>query len=182
MPEQRIIFTFELPQQGEAKVMFSIDGIESEFELTNVCNPLGDMLSTMATMVTNPQQLWEGENTAGFIWYCEAESYNWTLTARANGTLNILITQSCEFFGDDEVEIVNGECNTDEFIQVIVAELDRFIKAEGLLNYQQMWQANEFPITYLLILKKHLIDCGKWIVEKNDNGTTLADETILLLG
>ena len=48
--------------------MFVFDGVENEFELTNVCNPLGDMLSAMAAMVTNPSQLWEGENTAGFIW------------------------------------------------------------------------------------------------------------------
>ena len=105
---ETITFSFELTQPGAALAVFVFEGVENEFELTNVCNPLGDMLSAMAAMVTNPSQLWEGENTAGFIWYCESESYNWTLTAKKGGRLEIRITQSCEFFGDDEVEIVKG--------------------------------------------------------------------------
>ncbi|MBQ3636004.1 MAG: hypothetical protein II951_10370 [Bacteroidales bacterium] len=177
---ETITFSFELTQPGAALAVFVFDGVENEFELTNVCNPLGDMLSAMAAMVTNPSQLWEGENTAGFIWYCESESYNWTLTAKKGGRLEIRITQSCEFFGDDEVEIVKGECDEDLFISKIVGALDVFIKDSGLLNYQQVWQANEFPLTYFLILKKHLIDNGKW--QESGGGTTLADESALLLG
>ena len=155
-------FSFSLCQPGVALATYVTDDIETEFELTNVCNPLADMLVAVASLLTNPAHLWDGSNTAAFTWYSEKESYDWTLTALHDGTLRIRVTQSSQLFGDDEVEVVNGECGIDEFVSCVTHELDGFIKGMGLLNYHQMWQTGEFPLTYFLILKKHLIDNGLW--------------------
>ena len=172
-------FSFSLGQPGEATACYVTDGTETEFELSNVCNPVADLLMDMASLVTNPAQLWDGSNTAAFTWYSEKESYDWTLTAMHDGALCIRVTQSCEFFGEDEIEVVNGECDIEEFIACVTREMDRFIKTVGLLNYHQQWQTGEFPLTYFLILKKHLIDQDLW--GESEDGATLSDETRLML-
>ena len=56
-------------------VCYTVDGIENEFELTNVCNVLGDMLNSLVTLLTNPSQLWDESNAVGFVWYSESDSY-----------------------------------------------------------------------------------------------------------
>ncbi len=174
-------FTYSLGEPGTAVAHYTVDGIESEFELSNVCNPLGDMLCAVASMLTNPSQLWEGSNTAAFTWYSESESYNWTLNVAQDGLMTIRVTQSCEFFGDDEVEIANGECDLTDFVNCLVLGLDSFIKQVGLLNYNQQWQTGEFPLTYFLILKRHLIERGLWNEEAKAGDGVLDAEVSMLL-
>ncbi|MCA1745030.1 MAG: hypothetical protein LC643_04880, partial [Bacteroidales bacterium] len=48
------------------------------------------------------------------------------------------------------------------FYLTIIKELDEMIKRLGLLNYAQMWQNDEFPLTYFLLLKKYLIEWKRW--------------------
>ncbi len=173
-------FSFELlDQPSTARAVYEVDGIENEFILSGVSNPLGDMLSTLTTMLLTPSHLWEEKNMAAFVWYCEEESYNWTLILKDQGILSIRITQSCEFFGDDEVEIVNGDCYLLDFLECIVVELDRFIKKIGLLNYLQQWRENSFPITYLLYLKKYLIENNRWEASNTEEPAVLKEIELL---
>lgn len=179
---KRQAFHFALGEPGTAIAQYTVDGIESDFELTNVCNPLGDMLAAMAQLLTSPSQLWDGSNTAAFVWYAEEESYNWELTVDHDEMLAVRVSQTCDFFGDDPVELVEARCSVTDFVECIVKELDRFIKHVGLLNYQQQWQTAEFPLTYFLILKRHLMERGQW---KGDNGIdslNLETEVSMLMG
>lgn len=176
------MFHFALGDPGTATATYTVDGIESEFQLTNVCNPLGDMLGAIAQLLTSPSQLWEGSNTAAFIWYAEQESYNWTLTVDNEENLSIRVTQTCDFFGDDPVELVNTRCHVSDFVSCLVSELDSFIKAIGLLNYQQQWQTAEFPLTYFLILKRHLMERGLWTPDETAESLNLSAEMAMLMG
>lgn len=175
-------FHYALNGPGAATARYVAGGVESEFELTNVCNPLGDMLSALAQLITHPSQLWEGSNTAAFVWYSEQESYNWTLSVDREGHMSVRVTQTNEFFGDDEVELVRHECATTDFLRCVVVELDSFIKELGLLNYHQLWQTAEFPLTYFLILKRYLSDLGFWDEADAGRSLNLATEIGLLLG
>lgn len=180
MPVNHQEFHFALGEPGRAVATYTVDGEVAEFELSNVCNPLGDMLCALAQMLTNPSHLWEGAATAAFVWYAEQESYNWTLAVDKDENLTVRVTQSCEFFGDDEVELVSCRCRVEDFVLCIVRGLDPFIKKMGLLNYFQQWQTAEFPITYLLIIKRHLVERGLWGAE-GDDAVNLASEISLLL-
>lgn len=181
MSADKPTFSFKLGEPGTATACLVFDGNESEFELSNVSNPLDDMLSGLAGLLTTPSQLWDEENAAHFVWYCDEESYNWALRLNKDNSLDIKISQSCDFLGE-ELEMVNGTCALPDFVFCIVSELDRFIKQVGLLNYQQQWQAYEFPLTYFLFLKKYLIDNGLWVVEEDNAKNILSDEMRLLLG
>lgn len=175
-------FHYTLCEPGAATARYVAGGVETEFELSNVCNPLGDMLSALAQLVTHPSQLWEGSNTAAFVWYSEQESYNWLLSVDRQGRMSVRVTQTSEFFGDDEVELVRHECQATDFIRCVVVELDGFIKEMGLLNYHQLWQTAEFPLTYFLILKRYLSDHGLWGEADAGRSLNLAAEIGLLLG
>ncbi|MBQ2322573.1 MAG: hypothetical protein II375_08495 [Bacteroidales bacterium] len=174
-------FHFALGEPGTAVATYVVDGIESEFELTNVCNPLGDMLCAIAQLLTNPSQIWEGSNTAAFTWYSEDDSYEWTINVQSDEEMTVRATQTNDFFGDEGVEIINTKCKIDDFVGCIVAELDKFIKSIGLLNYQQQWQTAEFPLTYFLILKRRLIEKGRWTPDVMGDSLNISAETQILM-
>lgn len=181
MDADKPIFSFALGVPGTAHAKFVCGGTEVEFQLDNVCNPLGDLLHGMVTLITTPSHLWGEENSCHVVWYSGTDSLNWFLSVDGNQDLLIKITKSLGFFEDDEVELLSFVCPYVVFVQCIVSELDSFVKQTGLLNYAQQWQKNEFPITYFLFLKKHLIDNGHWSPEVCKPCDILSDELLLLL-
>jgi hypothetical protein len=62
----------------------------------------------------------------------------------------------------------------------MVTALDTFIKKIGLLNYAQVWQKDEFPLTYFLILKKYLILWKIWKASKEESDV-LESEFMMVL-
>lgn len=175
------IFSFALGVPGTAQAKFSCGGSEIEFQLDNVCNPLGDLLHGMVSLITTPSQLWGEENSCHVVWYSGTDSYNWFLSVDSNQDVSLRITKSLGFFEDDEVEMLLYVCPYVELVQCVVGELDSFVKKVGLLNYAQQWQKDEFPITYFLFLKKHLIDNNRWDQEVGKQCDILSDELLLLL-
>lgn len=182
-PQRELLpdFSFVLEKSGQALVQFSADDQFVKIQLTNVSNPLNDLLKGMASLIFEPSHLWGEENLAHIDWYCDDTSYKWIISTEDGASLNIKIQKTGDFFDDaDTVTLLEHTCNFLDFYLAVVRELDFFIKQTGLLNYEQKWQKDEFPITYLLLMKKFLIDKGYWIPNSRNNGT-LSDELILLL-
>ncbi|MGV8827764.1 MAG: hypothetical protein ACWA6U_05525 [Breznakibacter sp.] len=175
------LFSFQLEKSGKAMVQFCSDEQSAKFQLTNVSNPLNDLLKGMASLIFEPSHLWGEENYCYIDWYCEETSYKWALSTEDGVMLDVKIMYASDLFDESSsVTMVDCRCNFLDFYLAIVRELDFFIKQTGLLNYEQKWQKDEFPITYLLLMKKYLIDKGHWIPNSRNNGT-LSDELILLL-
>lgn len=175
-------FRYDLKQPGEAMAYFTYAGKEMAFELSNVCNPLGDMLNGLVTLITRPSHLWGEENSCFIEWYGNGdECYTWILTMVDENLLNVKVTRSAGFMDDEITQLLDVSLQFSEFVLAIVSELDTFVKRVGLLNYSQQWQKNEFPITYFLFLKKHLIDAGKWRQSSRQQCDVLSDELLLLL-
>lgn len=175
------IFKYSLGEPGSSLATLSYNGEEVEFELVNVCNPLGDLLEGLVTMITTPSHLWGEENVCRVVWYGESSTYNWVITHLDDINCRVSITESVDFFGDDtESDLIEFECEFLDLISSVVTELDGFIKGMGLLNYTQLWQKDVFPITQFLFLKKTLIDNNKWLYAENKK-CILSDELQLLL-
>ncbi len=177
------IFNYTLRQPGTSVATLTVAEVKVEFELTNISNPLGDLLEGLVTMITTPAHIWGEENICHVIWYGESSSYNWTIQRTDNNMCSVLITESVDFFGDDtEAELVSFSCEYMQLLTCIITELDIFIKSTGLLNYSQQWQKDDFPITQFLFLKKTLIDNGLWTTtNNNDSHNILRDEVLMLL-
>ena len=169
-------------EPGTSYATFKVDDELIEFELTNVSNPLGDLLEGLVAMITTPSHMWGEENVCRVIWYGESSTFNWTITYTAEASCHVLLTESVDFFGDDtESTLLECDCNFHDFIHSFIDELDTFIKKIGLLNYAQKWQKDEFPITQFLFLKKVLIDNNKWSSPSKKQNDILSDELLMLL-
>ena len=178
---QQISFSYALADEpGSAAASLVIDGVESQFDLSNAGNPLADMLCALASLLANPSHLWGDDNKSAFAWFSESESYNWSLAIHPDGNLHVRVSQVCEFFGDEAVEIINAVCSPESFILPVVSAVDAFIKKIGLLNYLQLWQ-DEFPLSYFLFLKKNLIEKDLWQHPLSLSGEMLRDELQILM-
>lgn len=175
-------FTYEFREQGTANATFAYGDISISFHLTNVSNPLNELLEGIVAIIRNPSQLWGERNIKVITWYDDAITYNWNLEMLNNSTLRLQITQGTGFFDDtNTIELINIDINIHIFINAIISELDSFIKQIGILNYVQFWQKGNFPITDFLYLKKHLIDFNIWTNHNNNPCDTLSDEILLLM-
>ncbi len=175
-------FTYTLKQPGVAYATLSMNGNKVEFDLTNISNPLGDMLEGLVGMIITPSHIWSEDNVCHVIWYSESSSYNWHIRRIDDKMCEVQITESVDFFGDDtETEQLLFSCPFLQLIHCFVSELDHFMKKSGLLNYSQQWQKDDFPVTPFLFLKKTLIDNGLWKNNTNAGKNILADEIKLLL-
>lgn len=175
------IFSFQLEKAGKATGSFEYLNEKVVFELTNASDPLNDLLKGMASLIFEPSHLWGEENSCHIDWYSDQIGYKWILSTDDGTSIDLKIIESTDLF-DDSSGLVKMECTCNflDFYLCIIKELDFFIKQTGLLNYEQKWQKDEFPITYLLLMKKYLINKGHWIPNPRNNGT-LSDELILLL-
>lgn len=180
--QKKVQFTYQINSPGTATGEIMVYNSKVTFEINNVCNPLYDLLKGMVSLIYEPAHLWDEENICWVDWYSHQCGYKWTLSTLDGNTLHIRLSYLNDVFDDSTAQmIIDTQCNFHSFYQAIIKELDRFIKEIGLLNYEQLWQKDEFPLTYFLILKKHLIELGLWSANNNQNDSTnLLDELDLL--
>lgn len=177
----QVRFEYKLHGAGKALGHFTMRDKSVSFELSNVSNPLSDLLNGLAGLILAPSHIWGEDNVAWVEWYGQTSSWRWMLSTIDGTHLSVMVSETADMFSDSEPHtVVEGGCLLDHFILTIVTELDRMIKHHGLLNYVQQWQKDEFPVTTFLFLKKHLADKGLW--EQNPiHNDTLRMETDLLL-
>ncbi len=178
---KEVQFAYQISTPGVATGELCVHEHKIQFTVTNISNPLYDLLKGMVSLIYEPSHLWDEENICWIDWYNEESGYKWILETPDGNNLNIKLNLLKDLFDDSTAEVaLNTHCNFINFYQAIISTLDKFIKKTGLLNYEQLWQKDEFPITYFLILKKHLIEHGLWHTAKN-NDSNLSDEMNILL-
>ncbi|MCF0189935.1 MAG: hypothetical protein HUJ96_01605 [Marinilabiliaceae bacterium] len=175
------VFTYNLPEPGVATASLVVGDMFADFHLTNVCNPLNDLLSGFAQMILQPRHLWNETNNVRVVWYGDSEQYYWDMELKLDNQFQLKISEVCDFFGDDAIELLSTECSLFEILLPVIKNLDVFIKQVGLLNYYQKWQKDEFPLTLFLFLKRYLIDNGIWATTTEQKQDIIKDEMKLLL-
>ncbi len=174
----QFIYHIQPPGIGTGKLVIYDKSIT--FDISNISNPLYDLLKGLVVMVHEPRHLWDEENVCWIDWFHDTSCYKWVLSTLDGKKLSIKVTASDDIFDDSSAKtILESSCDFMVFCNAIVKELDIFIKELGLLNYQQIWQKDEFPLTYFLILKKYLIENGLWSPGKIDDSNL--DEEINIL-
>ncbi|TRX72291.1 hypothetical protein [Carboxylicivirga sp. M1479] len=174
-------FSYDLSAVGQVKGTISTQDQIVEFHLHNNTNPLIDLLKGMINLVFEPSHIWGEDNISWVDWYEEEGGIKWVLSTEDGLLVRIKIIRYEDFFDESTGKLVlDTALNLLDFYYVVVHRLDILIKKEGLLNYEQKWQKDEFPFTYFLLLKKHLIEKGHWISTKERLGP-LSDEIDFLL-
>ena len=174
-------FKYDLVDTGKGRGGFIYGKKELIFEALNVSNPLGDLLKSMVSLVQEPSYLWGEESPKIVEWYCESCMFMIEFSTKNGKTIDITLTQNAAPFGEEKPpKIIKGKLPLQEFYLTIIRELDTFIKKTGLLNYAQVWQKDEFPLTYFLVLKKYLIGWKIWIPSKEESDV-LESEFMMVL-
>ncbi len=156
-------FIYQINKPGTASGELIVHDKKASFEITNVSNPLYDLLKGMVSLIFEPAHLWGEDNICLIDWYSDQSSLKWILSTSDGKELNIKIYYLDDIFDESSSKtLLNTKCEFQLFYKTIIQELDHFIKKIGLLNYEQLWQKDEFPLTYFLILKKHLMEHGQW--------------------
>jgi len=156
-------FKYTLSKPGIASGNIEVNGQPVEFEVTNTGNPLADLLRGMVSLIFEPSHIWDEENIQWIDWYGINKSFKWIFSTDDGESINIKVIEYTDLFDNSTgVTKISEKCNLADFYLSITQELDIFIKKTGLLNYEQKWQNEEFPLTYFLILKKHLLEKGLW--------------------
>ncbi len=176
----QVNFTYHIEPPGKASVELNVLQKSIAFELTNISNPLHDLLKGLVTMIVEPKHLWDEENICWINWFCDVSCMKWVLHTIDGKELLFKILVSEDLFDESTAKVVfEIKCDFMEFCEAIISELDTFIKNLGLLNYEQIWKNDEFPITYFLILKKYLIEHGLWKPNKNISNNLFDEINIL---
>jgi hypothetical protein len=180
--KKHISFTYNLTKAGVAAGSISIDNQKATFEVNNVSNPLFDLLKGMVSLIFEPSHIWGEENMCWVDWYSDHMGVKWVLSTQDGHTLDIKVIEYTDLFDESTGEVkIHEQCDFLQLYSAIIQELDQLLKHLGLLNYEQKWQKDEFPLTYFLLLKKHLIEKGHWIPSTTNPNSNLNDEIDLLM-
>ncbi len=178
---KEIIFVYNLSDPGIAKGELCVHDKILQFKVSNISNPLYDLLKGMVSLINEPAHLWDEQNICWIDWYNKEGGYKWILETDDGINLRIQLDSLPDIFDESTTKnIINTHCNILNFYLAIVEALDKMIKNIGLLNYEQQWQKDGFPLTYFLILKKYLVEHGLWEADKTEN-SNLNDEIDILL-
>ncbi|GEM_PF-1271031 len=173
-------FTYDLVAVGQASGSITSGEQSVEFSLVNNSSPLTDLLKGMINILFEPSHIWGEENISWIDWYGNDSSLKWVLSTNDGNTIHVKLIQCEDFFEESGKVVLETSLSLLDFYYEIIQSLDRLIKKLGLLNYEQRWQHDEFPFTYFILLKKHLIEKGHWVPTDEKLGT-LNDELDFLL-
>ena len=175
-------FKYQLTDPGSAASVLDINGHTVEFTVSNAGDPLSDLLRGMVAIIFEPSHIWNEENIQLIDWYGEEKSYKWILSTEDGEAVTIKIIEYTDLFDSSTgVTVLNEVTAAADLYYGIILGLDEFIKSTGLLNYEQHWQKDEFPLTYFLILKKYLIEKGLWDGQPDKSGILNNEMDILFL-
>ncbi|HKL72380.1 MAG TPA: hypothetical protein VJ855_06970 [Marinilabiliaceae bacterium] len=174
-------FSYKLIETGRGKGQFVVDNEVMEFETTHASNPLSDLLQAMVSIIQAPSHLWDEKNNAVVEWYCDKHLLIIEISSPDGKTIHLNLTRTGGPLGEDvPTKKISCVVSLTNFYLIIIQELDQLIKEKGLLNYAQMWQKNEFPLTFFLILKKYLINWKEWKPDVIDSDILESEFTMIL--
>ncbi len=177
-----VTFKYSLTKSGIASGKIEVNGRLVEFEINNTGDPLTDLLRGMVSLIFEPSHIWNEENIQWIDWFGIEKSLKWVFSTDDGETINIKVIEYTDLFDNSTGNTkISEKCPLTDFYLTITKELDIFIKEIGLLNYEQKWQNEEFPLTYFLTLKKHLLEKGLWKSPSYKQGILNDEINILLL-
>jgi hypothetical protein len=174
-------FSYDLTETRKAQGSFNYGKKEFPFEVTNVSNPIGDLLKAMVSLVQKPSHLWDEENKTIIEWYSEESIYFLELSSSDGKNISVSLIKSDGAFGiETSKKQLSFTTPFKQFYLTIILELDQLLKEKGLLNYAQHWEKDEFPLTWFLILKKYLINWKMWTASMEE-ADILESEFMMIL-
>ncbi|EPD53789.1 hypothetical protein HMPREF1210_00612 [Paenisporosarcina sp. HGH0030] len=100
-------------------------------------------------------------------WEGEPEGIVWSFELKENQILFIEVVHYEELGSKDNSQtLIKTEYPYDEFLRIVLIELDALIKRHGIIGYREQWYDFDFPLSTFLKLKHYTINKQKYPVKK----------------
>lgn len=100
-------------------------------------------------------------STSFFEWNSEPAIYKWFISKVNEEVIRIQIHIYEDETQETAEEIIEGLCQLDDFIFLLLESLEKLIKKHGIVGYRKQWNAHEFPISGYLQLKYYILNKDK---------------------
>ena len=160
-------FTYYLDGTGWATCILEINGQKLEFTASYLSDCLYDFLQSL--MLLNP--LCVPRDEARIVseceWEGEPDGIIWSFVLKENNRLNII----ADYYEDEHnkekrTTMINTEYPYDDFLRIVLKEIDALIKRHGIIGYREEWDEFDFPLSTFLKLKHYIIHKHKYPVKE----------------
>jgi len=158
-------FEYNLSGTGWADVEISFPSGSYYCDVSYLSDALGDFLLSLLEL--NPQCVPDDElkNKTSCVWYEEPGGTEFSFK-RSGKKLDIKVIS----YEDIELKInkktiFNERVLYDDFVFIVIKQVDYLLKKHGLVGYKETWYNYEFPISSFLKLKHYIKTKKKYSIE-----------------
>ncbi|MDP4549598.1 hypothetical protein Q9251_01730 [Alkalihalobacillus macyae] len=148
-------FQYNLTGTGWATCIVEINSQVLKFSASYLTDCLGDLVQALYFL--NPLRSDEGEK-ASIEWEGEPEGILWAFILKESNILSIEATYYEDMENKENGnQVIQTEYSYDEFLKVVLIELDSIIKRHGIVGYKEQWVMADFPLRTFLELKHYCL-------------------------
>ena len=156
--EMEVKFKYYLSGIGWATYIVEVNGQKLEFTASYITDCLSDFLRSLMHLNSFCVPKDEIKKETECEWEGEPEGIIWSFELKEKNILNIkAVYYEDEFSKDKTKTLIKTEYPYDDFIMIVLKEIDALIKRHGLLGYREEWCDFDFPLTTFLKLKQYIV-------------------------
>ncbi|MFF2484615.1 hypothetical protein [Paenibacillus sp. NPDC058071] len=126
-------------------------------EVSYLSEPLIDLVRAVEQLIPECIEADELKHTVQFECDSEPAVRRWTLIKKDESSISINIILFLDGVTGGQGEAVfNEDCNLDEFIKLLVLQMENLLKKHGIVGYRKQWNAQDFPFSSYLQLKNYI--------------------------
>lgn len=160
-------FKYYLSGIGWSTCIVEVNGQVLEFRASYLSDSLGDFLRSL--MFLNSLCVPKGEICSETVceWEGEPARIVWSFELKENNILKITaVYYENEFDKTNTKTLIKTEYPYDDFLLMVLIEIDALIKRNGLIGYREKWYDFDFPLTTFLKLKNYIVQKQKYPIQE----------------
>lgn len=165
--EMEVKFKYYLSGIGWATCIVEVNGQKLEFTASYLTDCLYDFLRSLMLLNSFCVPKDEIRKETECEWEGEPEGIIWSFELKENNILNIKAVYYEDAFSKDKNKtLIKTEYPYDNFIMIVLKEIDALIKRHGIIGYREEWYDFDFPLTTFLKLKHYIIHKQKYPIQE----------------
>lgn len=160
-------FKYYLSGIGWATCIVEVNGQVLEFRASYLSDSLDDFLRSL--MLLNSLCVPKGEIMSKTVceWKGEPARIVWSFELKENNILKITaVYYEDEFDQNNTKTLIKTEYPYDDFLLMVLIEIDALIKRNGFIGYREKWYDFDFPLTTFLKLNKYIVEKQNYPIQE----------------
>lgn len=160
-------FKYYLDGIGWATCIVEVNSQKIDFTASYLTNCLDDFLKSL--MYLNSFCVFKDEvmKKTECEWEGEPDGIVWSFELKENHILFIEAVYYEDLYNKDGSQtLIKTEYPYDNFLRIVLIELDALIKRHGIIGYREQWYDFDFPLSAFLKLKHYIINKQKYPIKE----------------